>query len=102
MSSGHRKGGTSSEAHLVEAKEDLHLGLQADGDAPENEPVGEAERRADAASLPPALHSVGPRKNAAGNDDAEGDAGEAARRGSGAGALFALFSIDKVVIGRAA
>ena len=102
MGSGHRKGDGSSEARLVEAKEDLQLGLQADGDAPENEPVGEAERRADAASLPPVLHPVGPCENAAGNDDAEGDAGEAACRSSETGALLALFSIDKVEIGFAA
>ena len=90
------------EAHLVEAEEDPELGLQADGNAPRTEPVGEAERRPDEAPLPPALHSVGPRKKAARDDNAEGDASEAARRGGAISTLFALFSIDKVVIGRVA
>mmetsp|Transcript_47469 Transcript_47469/g.153759 ORF Transcript_47469/g.153759 Transcript_47469/m.153759 type:complete len:415 (+) Transcript_47469:2055-3299(+) len=97
-----RVGGGQDGADLVEAKEHLGLGREADRDVNVDGPIGKAEQAADVALLPPFRLAVGPSHEAARGAEGEDNASDDCRRRAARSALFALVAVDKVVILRSA
>ena len=91
-------GGGQDGDNLVEAKQYLGLGREADRDVPVDSTVREAEQTADVGLLSPLWHVVSPRREAARDAEAEDQADDAASRRATRSALLALFAVVEVMI----